>query len=570
MKQRNHDRISLVDRVENSDNRFGWIVLIVYIAAVSFISYFHEPWFDEAQSWIIARDVSIKDIIFLIPHYEGHPPLWHLYLVPFAKSGMAYELGIKLASIIVNSVAIALIIFKSPFKKIIRYLIPFTYYFFFLYGVVSRCYSFTMLGFILMAITYKNRNTHPFKYILSMMLVCASTAYGIMFCAGAAIVWLIEIVREGKIKDFIPRFIKDKRFVALAVLLLYAVALIFLIIPRQDTYAANLEEYENPLVLRLLYMLLIAPAEAAFFTPIPGNYTLMFYEITPRVLIPGLLMFALFATVLYLIGKSYKKLLILILPYTFFALFAGSVYFTEHHVSIIAYFLLFWFWICFDSGTFSLPDKIKNKLTDADMIKAKKMLWLLPAALIGIPIYWNIVTCAMDTQINYSSAKEIAEFIKENQLEDELIMTEWISDKSGNDMVQANINYQFTPAILAYFDSNIVYTFNYGSDSLCYNTHIIPPQNEIDEAYAKWRQMGAPEILIGKPDLYAIFKSNVTYDDYTLVKVINEKRVTKDDYSRLGSLLKIYVRSDLVDYYGFEAEDEDYWTDVILGKISLP
>ena len=67
-------------------------------------------------------------------------------------------------------------------------------------------------------------------------------------------------------------------------------------------------------------------------------------------------------------------------------------------------------------------------------------------------------------------------------MEDELIMTEWISDKSGNDMVQANINYQFTPAILAYFDSNIVYTFNYGSDSLCYNTHIIPPQNEIDEA----------------------------------------------------------------------------------------
>jgi len=41
---------------------------------------FHEPWFDEAQAWQIAKCASLKDILFTIPHYEGHTPLWHLIL----------------------------------------------------------------------------------------------------------------------------------------------------------------------------------------------------------------------------------------------------------------------------------------------------------------------------------------------------------------------------------------------------------------------------------------------------------------------------------------------------------
>ena len=33
---------------------------------------FHEPGNDEAEAWLIARNASYRDMIFLIPHYEGH------------------------------------------------------------------------------------------------------------------------------------------------------------------------------------------------------------------------------------------------------------------------------------------------------------------------------------------------------------------------------------------------------------------------------------------------------------------------------------------------------------------
>lgn len=53
-------------------------VLLIYCALHLALTVFHEPWYDEAEAWQIARCASIKDILFTIPHYEGHPPLWHL------------------------------------------------------------------------------------------------------------------------------------------------------------------------------------------------------------------------------------------------------------------------------------------------------------------------------------------------------------------------------------------------------------------------------------------------------------------------------------------------------------
>lgn len=44
------------------------ITLIIYLLGVCTVSFFHEPWFDEAQSWAIARSGTIKEILFEIPH----------------------------------------------------------------------------------------------------------------------------------------------------------------------------------------------------------------------------------------------------------------------------------------------------------------------------------------------------------------------------------------------------------------------------------------------------------------------------------------------------------------------
>lgn len=72
-------------------------VFAAYIAVVACVMAFHEPWFDEAQSWLIARDASFRDMLLVRPHYEGHPPLWWLMLSVPAKLGVPYEIGLKRA-----------------------------------------------------------------------------------------------------------------------------------------------------------------------------------------------------------------------------------------------------------------------------------------------------------------------------------------------------------------------------------------------------------------------------------------------------------------------------------------
>ena len=71
------------------------VVFAVYLAVVIVTMAFHEPWFDEAQSWLIARDCPYRDLLLVRPHYEGHPPLWWLLLSIPAKLGVPYEWGLK-------------------------------------------------------------------------------------------------------------------------------------------------------------------------------------------------------------------------------------------------------------------------------------------------------------------------------------------------------------------------------------------------------------------------------------------------------------------------------------------
>lgn len=90
----------------------GLTVLIIYISGLIFVGCFHEPWFDESQAWLIARCASFKELFTYVPHYEGHPPLWHLILSVFAKNGAPFDLTIKAINITFSAAAMALLIFR--------------------------------------------------------------------------------------------------------------------------------------------------------------------------------------------------------------------------------------------------------------------------------------------------------------------------------------------------------------------------------------------------------------------------------------------------------------------------
>ena len=71
-----------------------WIIYGIVFAAFMCIAVFagihHEPWADEAQSWLIARDNDLIGI-FKAVKYEGTIPTWHLINKAFQLAGLDYD-----------------------------------------------------------------------------------------------------------------------------------------------------------------------------------------------------------------------------------------------------------------------------------------------------------------------------------------------------------------------------------------------------------------------------------------------------------------------------------------------
>lgn len=161
------------------DNKKDLIIILIY-AIVTFIVtiFFHEKWRDEAQAWLLARDLNPIEL-FKQMKYEGHPPLWHLILMPFAKLGFPY-MTISIISWVIMCVSSWILLRKAPFKQTTKILILFSASFIYFYPTISRNYCLIPLAIAIIASIYPNRNVKKIQYVLSVLFL----AYTHVFMLG--------------------------------------------------------------------------------------------------------------------------------------------------------------------------------------------------------------------------------------------------------------------------------------------------------------------------------------------------------------------------------------------------
>jgi hypothetical protein len=104
----------------------------------------HEPWRDELEIWLIARDSASLGELLRNMGTEGHPALW--YLVNFALSRLTHDpLAMQLANLTIGAAA-ALVFFRAaPFGLAARLLFVFGYYALFEFTVIARSYALELL-----------------------------------------------------------------------------------------------------------------------------------------------------------------------------------------------------------------------------------------------------------------------------------------------------------------------------------------------------------------------------------------------------------------------------------------
>lgn len=560
MKQSKLSWKSIVDRVENLPKWTEWVVWAVYILGVIAITAFHEPWFDEAEAWVIARDASFKDMLFLIPHYEGHPPFWDLYLAIFARGGLPYDFGLKAATILIDAVAVLILLKKAPFCKLVRYMIPFNYFLFYHYGVMSRCYCFMFLGFVLMAVYFKEREKRPIPFILAMCMVCMSSAYGLLFCFGITLAWLIEIIRKNHSLGLVNGVIKNKQFLSMFILLAVAIMIVLMIVPYPDTFAHAIASTDL-LAQRLYYTFIILPIDALFFSAIHVDSMI---NIDARMVILTLIAYLLMATVIGFICKKTKKTLYIVIPYLAFCLFGGIKYIATHHEGVLSFLYLFWIWICVDETKdfFEIPEAIVKHTKEKERKQIYAIATVFAAMCLVIPIYWSVCASYYDVNYTYEASRETAKFLKETGLDQRRIMMNWLSVENKEGETIQLINNQLAPAVNAYFDHNIFYTYNYGDPKKTYADWKMLTQDQVDEMVKVYGTYEKPEVLINDASYAMFFPDYVA--DYVLVKTIREGQIYKDFCLEMDKdgfrNRRILLREDLLEEYGL-TPIKDYYED---------
>ena len=120
-------------------DRKSGLALAVFVLVTTFVGSYHEPWRDEADAWLIARDASLGEM-WHIAGYVGTPILWFMIQAPLAKAGAPYA-SQEYLHLLIASGAAAVLLFRAPFSFGLRLALAFGYFLSFEYAVVARNYS---------------------------------------------------------------------------------------------------------------------------------------------------------------------------------------------------------------------------------------------------------------------------------------------------------------------------------------------------------------------------------------------------------------------------------------------
>ena len=516
---------------------------------------FHEPWFDEAQAWLIARDSSYHDILLLRPHYEGHPPLWTLLLSIPAKIGTPYEIGMKSVQFLTAALMVSLLTLGSPFLPITTILLPFTYFICYQSGVISRPYALVTSLVLLVAMTWRSRDVHPWRLVTVLSLLCASSTYGIALSLGFALVWILRAIRVESWRSVFrgPR----TRLVSWATLLFVGMACSWTVMPVSGTNATQSSLSAATLLKRFSLMWLVAPAETSFTTEGTDDANFLSDFSWSSIGICAALSLAMWAVLLYVTHRR-RCTDLLLLPYLTFSLTA-TVYFSGHHLGIVLAFFIAVVWICLKERPWE-PDDVPHAVRQwiHDHVD-RSVRWDMPAVgrlvrdaviilLLCPSLCWNFLSVVYDIRYDYSGSRDMATFLSRNHLDEVRIVSTW-NHPDPTDPKQhmlpgtTNDTHYYSWAIITanpYFTHNLLSCAYQGYTFL---SNDVPTQKQADAEIAACGKGKEPEIVVGTNGEFYLTKLGYNPQDYRRYVVSTAWKTWKS--SRTYSTSVIYVRNDI-------------------------
>ena len=349
---------------------FNIIYLIIFSILIIGIGYFHEPWSDEAQSYLIAKTESVKNIFFEISSSEGCFPLWVLILKLLINLGLPYE-KIYLVSSSIIIISTAIFVINEDIDSKIKYSLPLSFWVFYQYGIVARNYSLIVLAFSILVLLYNKRFEHTFKYFLLLVFFSLISLHGMIISGFLVFFYLIECIKKEK---SLKNLLSFKRVGLCLILCAVYIFEVFIMLPKDDTLVQINFTRVNPGQLVLNFI---------------GHIAVIYHNVT-------VMSFIILCSLIFLIYCFYKTckinkdktFLIITIVLTLFHIFVRGA---GHHAGILF---------------FTMVSSIILNYTE--LKKEDKYVFNM---VIATYIILCVVTCYQDINYKYSVAKEMAKYI---------------------------------------------------------------------------------------------------------------------------------------------------------------
>lgn len=173
-------------------NLIRFCILCAYCFAMFYLFYTHENWRDEAQAWLLARDLNLWELIQQMA-YEGHLCLWHLLLKPLTMLNLPY-FSMNILSMLFVASAAGWMLWKAPIPLPWQAAALFSSAMLFHLPVVSRSYCLIPAFLFFNATVYPSRHEKPLLYGLSIALLVQTHIFMLGLAGILSLFWLGEAI----------------------------------------------------------------------------------------------------------------------------------------------------------------------------------------------------------------------------------------------------------------------------------------------------------------------------------------------------------------------------------------
>ncbi|MGN0376386.1 MAG: hypothetical protein ACI4ED_02005 [Suilimivivens sp.] len=386
----------------------------------------HELWRDEANVWLIARELSPLQLFREI-RYQGHPCLWYLLIMPFAKAGFPFK-TLSVLSYLVMAAAAGIFTYHASFHPVTKFICLFSPIFSYYYPVVARNYCLIALLMMLLALLYPKKNEKPFVYGLLLGLLVQADTIALATAGLLSLMWLWEsILRSLEEKKWRAVLTAGKGlWIPFASLLLWMM---------EFSNVSDSPEFQ----FRIM--------SVSEFLHEVRNFS---YSILTRMTGMGQA-FDLFLIILFLLSgvlisirlKNIWPMVIMAGTFLFEVIFSILVYQLHiWHYIAVAFVLIWFFWFGKRQGGSILQEGKRRYLQVSGSVLSELLLMLLAVTMF---IRWNSPeeSSSLENALMgvYSDGVNVAGYIEENIAEDELIFSTDIAESST---VQAYLGKNYT------------------------------------------------------------------------------------------------------------------------------